>query len=260
MIPVEEIITTDRFLHAFPHDYYKTDCIYLGRDIIWRGKQHNMPKQNLDLIISGHSDYGIDDNIVEYFKPKVWYAINKLSPKINSIPLGITNDCDDSDIHKIYGNLQVMSNVMKEPKVDKNLVYMNFNINTYPVERQFVYDLFKSQPWVTIGNIVNTIEGRTQFLKDVRNHTFVLCPRGNGVDTHRLWETLYMGSIPIIKKHVAYEDFYDLPICLVDEWTDVTPEFLEKEYKRVLNNPINLEKLYMSYWINKINDSMLHIK
>ena len=29
---------------------------------------------------------------------------------------------------------------------------------------------------------------------------FILCPRGNGIDTHRFWEVVYAGGIPIVKK------------------------------------------------------------
>ncbi len=30
------------------------------------------------------------------------------------------------------------------------------------------------------------------------NYLFVACPRGNGLDTHRFWETLYRGYIPVV--------------------------------------------------------------
>jgi hypothetical protein len=141
---------------------------------------------------------------------------------------------------------------MNEQKQDKNLVYMNFNISTYPQERQNVFDLFQDKEWVTKGVIENTLEGRTTFLREIKNHTFALCPRGGGVDTHRLWETLYMGSIPIVKKDVALSDFEDLPICFINEWDEVSPEFLYNEKQRILSRDWNMQKLKVSYWIEKI--------
>ena len=81
--------------------------------------------------------------------------------------------------------------------------YLNFKVETYPHERQLIQNMFQSKSWVTCGTPVDTLEGRKEFLKDIRNHEFVLCPRGNGVDTHRLWETLYMGSIPIVKNDIV---------------------------------------------------------
>jgi len=252
-IKKDDIITTDKFLNNFSKYYYKTDVIVHKEKVIWREKEHNPPIKNLKIIISGHSDYHITDELFDYYNPNYWFSVNKLSNKVFSIPIGITNYCDDSDIHKIYGNLDIMIEIMNEPKIKKNLVFMNFNISTYPIERQHIYNLFCDKEWISKTEIINTLEGRKNFLREIHNHVFVLCPRGNGIDTHRLWETLYMGSIPIIKKNIAYEDFYDLPICLVNEWEEIDEEFLLKEQDRILNSDLNIEKLFMNYWINKIN-------
>jgi hypothetical protein len=79
-----------------------------------------------------------------------------------------------------------------------------------------------------------------------------LCPRGNGIDTHRLWETLYMGSIPIVIRHQAFDEFHDLPILFINEWTDVTETFFRTEYMRITNASWNLEKLKFGYWEQKL--------
>ena len=41
-------------------------------------------------------------------------------------------------------------------------------------------------------------------------------PWGNGIDTHRFWEALYLGSCPITVKHKNYSDFKNLPNFLND--------------------------------------------
>ena len=148
-----------------------------------------------------------------------------------------------------------MIEVMNETKNDKNLVYMNFNVNTHP-ERHEVLKMFQNKHWVTQGIIENTIQGRTRFLREIRNHTFVLCPRGNGIDTHRLWETLYMGSIPIVKRDVVNHEFQDLPICFISEWNEVNIQFLEKEKVRIHSTQWSLDKLKVSYWINKMSNCL----
>lgn len=109
---------------------------------------------------------------------------------------------------------------------------------------------------MSIGNIVNTLEGRTQFFREIKAHSFTLCPRGNGIDTHRLWETLYMGSIPIVRHDVAINEFNDLPICFVNNWHEVTVEFLEKERIRIKNATYCMNKLKIGYWINKISEQL----
>jgi hypothetical protein len=254
----DDIITTDKYLNYFPDNYYKTDVIVLNHAVNWRGNQVYPPNKNMNLIISGHSDYPILDEHVEYFSPKTWYTVNNDTSNNNvfSIPLGITNCTNESDLHPIYGDLDSMILVMNEEAKINNLVYLNFSIHTHPEERQFVWDSFKDKIWVTKGTIVNTIEGRTKFFREIKSHSFVLCPRGNGLDTHRLWETLYMGSIPIVKKHNFCEQFYDLPICFVDNWEQVSEEFLKKEKIRISNTQYCLDKLKISYWVERIKNAI----
>lgn len=250
----EDIITTDKYYNAFPNHYFKMDVITNHSTIYWRGNIIYPPKINLPIIISGHSDYSVDNTLVDFYRPKIWFTVNKQTYQSNvfSLPLGITNNTLESDLHPIYGNLDCMFEVMNEPIEKTKLVYMNFNVNTYPIERKYVWDLFYEKSWVSIGSIKNTLEGRTQFLREIKSHNFVLCPRGNGLDTHRLWETLYMGSIPIVKRDIGNKEFEDLPICFIDNWEQIHPEFLEKEKERIHNNSYNMDSLKISYWIDKI--------
>ena len=258
MISKSDIITTDKYYHSFPNDYFRVDVVASRTSIHWMGKTHCPPSIRRKLLITGHGDTGVTDNLVPMYSPEVWWTVNKetTDPRVHSLPLGITNDCSDTPIHPIFGNLDIMVEVMNTPRIIKNRVYMNFNVSTWPVERSPVYNYFKHSKWVTCGNILNTLEGRKVFLEDIHNHDFVLCPRGGGVDTHRLWETLYMGSIPIVRRDIAMQDFSDLPICFVDYWDQVTPEFLDSELKRIQNGVFNMEKLKISYWIKAIQDSI----
>jgi hypothetical protein len=254
MFTIDDIITTDKYFKAFPEIYYKTDVIINNDPIYWRDTIVYPPKYELPIIISVHSDYSIYDNLVKIYKPKIWFTVNNQSEMENvfSLPLGITNNTNESYLHPIYGDLNSMIEIMNETIEKTNLIYMNFHINTYQMERQYVWNIFVEKPWVTVGSIENTIEGRKKYLREIKSHDFVLCPRGNGLDTHRLWETLYMGSIPIIKRDIGYSQFEDLPICFITSWNDITIDFLEKEKERIQNSSWNMDKLKISYWIDKI--------
>jgi hypothetical protein len=115
--------------------------------------------------------------------------------------------------------------------------------------------MFQDKPWVTTGTHIPTLEGRYDFLTKLRNHTFTICPRGNGVDTHRLWETLYMGGIPIVRWDIVHADWVDLPILFIDDWHEVTYDFLQKEEKRIRSSSWAWEKLDVEYWIDRIRSS-----
>ena len=252
-----DIITTDGYLNFCNENnicYIKTDFFYAGQ-INWRGQIH--PSKIEDICVIGHSDYPVTDSISEKFK-KI-FCINKHgnSKKSFGIPLGITNDCDDSYLHKIYGNQDIMIDVMNMDIAKNNLAYINFNVSTYPFERQTILDLFLDKEWSYSGSIENTLEGRKRFLMDIKSSKFVFCPRGNGIDTHRLWEALYMGSYPIVKRENAHDLFDGLPILFIDDWSEINEDMLNEKFEEYNNIDWNLEKLKISYWkdfiLKKIN-------
>ena len=256
MISKEDIITTDVYLNFCNKNnicYIKTDFFYIGQ-IKWRGEIH--PTKVDDICVIGHSDYPVTDQITKKFRKT--FCINKqgINPSSFSIPLGITNDCNDSDLHRIYGNKDIMIDVMNMDLSKKNLAYLNFNISNYLIERQMVSDMFRNEKWVFCGDIENTIEGRKQFLIDIKCSKFVFCPRGNGVDTHRLWETLYMESIPIVIYENTHHLFTDLPILFIKDWDEINEDFLNEKYLEITNKNWNIEKLKISYWLDFIKNEI----
>lgn len=250
----DDIITTDKYLAAFPNDYYKMDIFYLNHPILWRNKLRSLPDISDTLIITGHSDYPIVSDIVRRYPLAKWFGVNNQSSLAYGLPLGITNNTQESEVHPIYGNTDIMVDIANKPRDIHNLVYMNFAIHTYPVERQRVWDMFKDKQWVTSEQPENSLDGRKRFLQNARNHSFVLCPRGNGIDTHRLWETLYMGSIPIVIRDITHSNWTDLPILFVDSWEEVSEQRLINELKRFQNTHWNMEKILIGYWIERINN------
>lgn len=249
----DDIITSDGYLSAFPQNYHKADVFYQATPIVWRGKVHGVPSPSASLIVSGHSDAPIVDAIARRYPRAVWFAINKQTSGVHGIPLGITNNTQESALHPIYGNTDIMVDVASHPRTVENLVYMNFSSHTYPYERTRVWTMFHAMPWVTCEQPDDSIAGRRRFLRGLRNHSFVLCPRGNGVDTHRVWETLYMGSIPIVIRDIAHSDWMDLPILFVDSWNDVTETYLLNARDRIESAEWNMKKLLIGYWIDLIN-------
>ena len=66
------------------------------------------------------------------------------------------------------------------------------------------------------------------YKKNLENSSFVLCPWGNGFDTHRIWESLYSGSIPIIENHLTYQYLESLPCHLfIDNLVNLNEEYLK---------------------------------
>jgi len=190
--------------------YIKTDFIkYRNGNIVtinnWRDLNKQIDLNNVQILISGHSDYEISNNELDILNNnnlKIWIAQNKniQHAKLFSLPLGLTNGEEPTDLHHLIGNLQKnFCLIPKTPKNITNLVYMNFSIETFPNERQKVYELYKNKSWVTNDVYEISENGIINFLNKIYSHKFVFAPRGNGIDTHRLWESLYLRSIPIVK-------------------------------------------------------------
>ena len=90
-------------------------------------------------------------------------------------------------------------------------------------------------------------------MEDLASSKFVISPRGNGLDTHRIWEALYVGSFPVVKTSSLDPLYADLPIVIVQDWTDVTEEFLNQKYLEFTSKTYLYDKLYTDFWFNWIN-------
>ena len=177
-------------------------------------------------------------------------------------PLGLTNFCDDSQLHRILGLTTPFIQVLEDRKEDSkfgNSILMSFNRDTAEMYRGSVFSLFDGKPNVTIFNLDYTIDGRLKYLKAIMNHDFVLCPRGNGRDTHRLWETLYLGSIPIVKRgELPASLLQNFPVWSVNEWSEaLDPKARIVAREKILANDWDVNQLRQTYW-NSIISS--HVK
>jgi hypothetical protein len=91
-------------------------------------------------------------------------------------------------------------------------------------------------------------------------YRFIACPRGNGIDTHRFWETLYRGGIPIVKrtswsKHLAS---LNIPFIEIDKWESVELEKAVENYEALDYSPATTPELWMPYWENEMQKILLH--
>jgi len=93
----------------------------------------------------------------------------------------------------------------------------------------------------------------TDFYRNVLQHVAIVCPRGNGLDSHRAWESLYLGRV-IITLHSSADKLWDgLPVVLLDSWDELPThenEILDAAVKfATLTNTLDFHKLFIPYWI-----------
>ena len=181
----------------------------------------------------------------------MWYTtnVNIKHERVRSIPLGIENDFWLKD------KKEKMTKKLLQKKDFKRMLYINHNIKTNPGKRQKPYDVLKGEDWVTMNNGSNG-QGFDAYLDNIYNHPFVVCPEGNGLDTHRVWECLYMKTIPVCTRNINNQFYTDLPILFIDDWEQLSEMFLFTEYKRMAAVKWNLDKLDFGYWRKLINEQV----
>ena len=84
---------------------------------------------------------------------------------------------------------------------------------------------------------------------------FVLCPSGLGFDTYRLWETLLLGSIPVVESNTGFDRTYsNLPVLVVRNYSDLTPQLLHRAYPCFVKNAhkYNYKHLTEKYWLDAV--------
>ncbi|RYE84377.1 MAG: hypothetical protein EOO65_02365 [Methanosarcinales archaeon] len=73
-----------------------------------------------------------------------------------------------------------------------------------------------------------------RFWSDAGTFPIVFTPRGNGIDTHRLWEVLYLGSVPVMVEEAPFTDMLrhlDAPVLVLPRWSALTEEALVNQLR-----------------------------
>jgi len=237
---------------VFKSEISEKDCIiFCKTDFIGLLFDNLRNSNNNYIIITHHSDYSIDSTVFSY-KPaciKKWFAINAIhdDPSLICIPLGI----------KTHSGIYLEERYMTKwfvPKMDslkdndkENIIYCNWT-NTNPY-RNSIIDKLKN------NNLNYKLDSDLTFDLYANNMSkckYVISPPGNGIDCHRTWEALYIGCIPIVIKNKIYDNWPELPILQVNDYSELTNEVLDSFSKK----EFNYEKLYMEYWKKIIKDNL----
>ncbi len=207
------------------------------------GAEYILIVHNTDRPIPGHHRDRLDDpKILALFTQNLDTTAH---PKAHPLPIGLENR------HWNRLNRETLQEFKAKQLEKTHFLYCNFAKETYPAERELVMKLCGYKPY--------TYTCRRKpyrlFVEDVAKSKFVLAPRGNGLDTHRLWEALYAGSYPIVKSSPIDSLYEGLPVVVVKEWEEATQEFLRKKYEELSGrNDYKWEKLTIDYYLNQINE------
>jgi hypothetical protein len=151
------------------------------------------------------------------------------------LPIGLANTMWDHG--KIENFMGVSTNKSKD-------IYFNFNIHTNREKRELCYNVLKTQlPFLSMLPVAENVKRLAQY-------KWCICPEGNGVDTHRLWEAMYLGCIPIVLKSPFIDTLMhytggELPIYVVETWDQL-------KLPIVVQGIFDSKWLKLSHWVFQI--------
>lgn len=200
------------------------------------------------VVMTGESDHAVDRahfearpwNVVE------WWGANATHghPDCYAMPLGLADRTCTITL-KAGDITQTVANEERG-----RWLYVNHRVETNPPLRQRALDYFSTREvegWVTVDRPEQP--GHVdRYLVGITGHKFICCPAGNGIDTHRMWEALYAQTIPVVLRNPVTEAFQDLPILIVDDFSQVDLPLLQKTHTAFQQKTFAWEKLGLDYW------------
>ena len=164
------------------------------------------------ILITHNGDLPVDSSLLGYLNNPFlirWYGqnINVTHHKLKSIPIGIANESWP------HGNVNEFLEIINEENKKEKMVYVNFEItnlnrNTCLSElSKFDLYLEEKKPF-------------KEYLRELSKSYFVVSPEGNGIDCHKTWESLYLMTIPIVTKSVNIDQYRNLPILVINDWSE----------------------------------------
>lgn len=250
------------FGEVFENDFsnQQPNIFYYKIDHVWQFLNRAININNPFVLVTHNGDYPVSEEMSNFIESipnlKMWFGqnIDCNNTRIMSLPIGLENTKNWTKFSK----KDLLYSVANKKTNPEKLVYANFSFFTNPSERLNCYELVKNSSSFITNKCNNEViqDDYQNWLDDVVDHNYVLCPRGNGIDTHRFWETLYLGRIPITKRNNNTKYYENLPVLLVDDWSEITEELLlnKLEWFSNLDN-FDLEPLKIGYWKNKISNT-----
>ena len=200
----------------------------------------NKPSVKVTLVSANHDETFTDD-MMKMVAPHVTkvYAVNCNAKDAIQIPMGFRDDQ--------YTSHKVLKDVLEDTNKSSNkttLCLVNFLVANNGDQRSKARDAFKDAAWATKSEYMNynagkalvhndpdVMQKRVDYYTQLKITKFVICPPGNGMDTHRVYETLYFGGIPIIKTSFLDPMYKKLGGCwIVNDWSEVTEEECNKKW------------------------------
>lgn len=195
----------------------KPQIIFLYTDWVDAFKQQILPNIRYRFkLITHNADEGVyqkDLDLLEDDRLIRWYGMNCHieHSKLTQIPIGIANE------QWPHGDEELLREIAALNIPKNNRVYCNFNPATNP-ERLSILRSLENNPFVDIEQ--DKLDQKSYWSK-LASYKYVISPPGNSVDCHRIWESLYLNTVPICLNSIELKSFESAGILFVDSYSNL---------------------------------------
>jgi hypothetical protein len=206
------------------------------------------------VLITGNSDQNFSKLFPLPKSISYWYCQNNAvlnSVIIKSLPIGLEN--------ARLGRLKLLKldkKCLTKARIDQILVPPMSITNKMRISA-----ISEALKYPEIFNVQRKMIDETEYSKLTRKYRFILCCEGNGYDSHRVWETLYRGSFPVLLNSNWAQSlkYLNLPILIIDSLNVVNKKMLVQFANQHSDyDPVSTKCLWTPYWKELIGNHIDH--
>lgn len=202
---------------------------------------------NSDLNVGNDELKYIDDKIIHLFSQNL---VSNFKDNVSLIPIGIENRwrLKNGKLNNFKKN-----SLSREKTIP---IFSCFSSETNNIRNSIVYETTQNPLVEHYNQLTNKI-----YLDKLSRSMFCICPEGNGVDTHRIWESYIMESIPIVvlNSFTSQLKSMNFPMLYLEKWDDINNYNL-MDLKKIFLEITDLNQLKKlssyDYWINYIKNTV----
>lgn len=245
------------FLEDIPEQWQNPRLLYINTEDVLDFQNHIEKLQNPFVLLSHNSDTNIRENYSHiYNHPKLihWFTQNLCvsHPKTTLLPIGFANPIWQ------HGNYLLLDQIQSMNRPKEIIYYANFLVETNRTKREECLNILHQKQIPIFPRSPPFI-----YLEQLAASICCICPEGNGIDTHRFWEALYLKSIPIVLRNELTEKLSnDFPCILLNSWEELSKDiFYSSEIQNKLNwlhtnTPDYQSKMWFQYYETKIQQAV----
>ncbi len=258
--------SSDKLVSVSTSDLKSGDSIYVTTDALNRFKAELLPRISSPFVlVSGDSVKGVNPTLLGQETIEAilaspylikWFAQNLIHThdKQVNMPLGLDYHTRTKTLRHHWGGFQTP--LMQETdliRIARNasdlenrevLGYCNWHFAPDRGTRRDCLDQIENSAAFFEPSPIS----RDRSWQTNAKMLFTISPTGAGMDCHRTWEAIILGTIPIVDKSELSPLFANLPVIEVDDWSIVTADFLKEQGEKALENQFDFGPLFLGYW------------